>query len=398
MRMYHSKVKKSEKKTLAEYDQLSRKAAFDFKALRELQVMRKAMVEDLIVDSNLTKKLNKPNRFQAQSEWIEQLFGLRELQGEGNIWLNRLESGEIQELLVIPKPHLNLKGDGQDPFELLGFQIVIGALRKEVDKQDMIMWKYANPRAYDTTLEHMRGLSPLQAIMVNIQGMNEADVNIATANKNGGASGLLYRTDLLQGPTAEQATSMRSQVNDAVNNSAMANKVAILGGEWGYINFARTVAEQKLIEQYGISFQRIANAFKTPHQIFGFGNDTYENQKQYSRSWIYGKIAPNMYQLRGLLNDRLLPEFDLDPETNLIDCDVQSLPEMTQDLKEQAEGLKDVWGMSIDDRLQYFGFEPIGGEEGNLRLVPTGLQSLKDMTMPQGQPLDNEEDLLNDAS
>jgi hypothetical protein len=73
-----------------------------------------------------------------------------------------------------------------------------------------------------------------------------------------------------------------------------------------------------------------------------------------------------------------------------------SLPEMTQDLKEQAEGLKDVWGLTIDDRLKHFGYEPIGGPTGELRLVPTGLQTLEDLAAPPPESLDEEERLLND--
>ena len=80
----------------------------------------------------------------------------------------------------------------------------------------------------------------------------------------------------------------------------------------------------------------------------------------------------------------------LDPETNLIDCDVMSLPEMSQDLGELTKGLNDVYGMSIDERLEYLGFEPIGGEVGNLRLVQSGLTNLEEFTVPQVELPDDE--------
>jgi HK97 family phage portal protein len=393
IRMYHSRIKKEERKTLHEYNQLS-KGAINNKVLKELEVMRKAMVEDLIVDSPLTKLLNKPNRFQTQSEWLEQLFGLRELQGEGNIWFNRLGGGKIQEMLVIPKSQLRLVGNLKDPWEVIAYEVMLNGRNYRWEKEDVVMWKYSNPREVDTSLEHLRGLAPLQSIMVLVQGLNEGDIRLATANKNAGASGLAYRTDMPQKPTVEQTTEMRRQFNESVNNSDMANKIAILGGEWGYFNIGKTMQELQLLEQYGIGFKRLCRVFKTPAGIFDEGNATWDNQKQFYRQWIYSKIAPNIYNLRGLLSEKLLPEFGLDPETNLIDCDVMSLPEMTQDLKEQAEGLKDVWGLTIDDRLKHFGYEPIGGPVGELRLVPTGLQTLEDLSMPK-ETLDEEEDLLS---
>lgn len=394
VRLTHTKVKASEKKTLQEYLELSKKKEFSAQQVREMRVMRKALVEDLIVDSPLTKLLNKPNRWQTQSEWIELMFALRELQGEGNLWLNRGPAGgKILEMMVIPKPHLNLIGDNKDPWNIVAYEFNLNGKMYRWEKEDVLMWKYTNPRAIDMSLEHLRGRAPLYALMVLLQGMNEGDERVAISNKHGGASGLAYRTDLIKEPTVEQKNDMRNQFNATINNEQMANKIAILGGQWGYIEFGKTMAELKILEQYGLSFQRVANAFETPYQLFGFGNDTYENQKQYGRNWIYNKIAPNMYNLRGLLSDRLLPEFNLDPETNLIDCDVLSLPEMSQDMAELAAGIKDVWGMSIDDRLKYFGMEPIGGAEGELRLVPTGLTSLEEFTMPQV----NETDLGDDT-
>jgi HK97 family phage portal protein len=401
VRLTHTKVKATEKKTLQDYLYLSNSKVFTREIVQEMRVMRKALVEDLIVDSPLTKLLNKPNRWQTQSEWIELMFALRELQGEGNLWLNRGPArGKILEMMVIPKPHLNLIGDNKDPWNIIAYEFNLNGKMYRWEKEDVLMWKYTNPRAIDMSLEHLRGRAPLYALMVLLQGMNEGDERVAISNKHGGASGLAYRKDNpwgKGGPAVDQTLDMRKQFNAAINNEEMANKIAILGGEWGYIEFGRTMAELKILEQYGLSFQRVANAFETPHQLFGFGNDTYENQKQYGRNWIYNKIAPNMYQFRSLLSDRLLPEFNLDPETNLIDCDVLSLPEMSQDMAELAAGVKDVWGMSINDRLKYFGMEPVEDEAvGNLRLVPSGLTNLEEFTVPKVDETDLNDPLGED--
>jgi HK97 family phage portal protein len=397
VRLTHTKVKPTEKKTLQEYLHLSSAKEFSASQVREMRIMRKAMIEDLVVDSQLTKLLNKPNRWQTQSEWIELAFGLRELQGEGNLWLNRGPAGgKVLEMMVIPKPHLNLIGDNKDPWNVVAYEFNLSGKMYRWNKEDVIMWKYSNPRSIDMNLEHLRGRSPLYSLMVLIQGMNEGDERIAISNKHAGASGLAYRTDLLKEPSLEQKADMRTQFNNTINNEEMANKIAILGGQWGYIEFGKTMAELKILEQYGLSFQRVANAFETPHQLFGFGNDTYENQKQYGRKWIYNKIAPNMYNFRGILSDRLLPEFNLDPETNLIDCDVLSLPEMAQDLKELTEGLDKVYGMSINERLKYVGMEPVEDDAiGNLRLVPNGLTNLEEFTVPKIEEEDDDEQLNN---
>jgi HK97 family phage portal protein len=397
IRMYHAKIKRNERKTLQEYNALQ-KGAISEKMVKELSRMRKAMTEDYLVDSPLTKLLNRPTRYQTQSEWIEQLVALRELQGEGNIWKSRGEQGgKPLELLVIPKPHLNLIGNPDNPWDIKAYQFNLNGALYNWKKEDVLMWKYTNPTSLSNTFEHMRGLAPLSAAMILLQGMNEGDLRIATSNKNAGAYGFAFRKDMGSSvPTAAQIGDMRTQFDGIINSGEMAGKVAILSGEWGYYNIGVSVEAQKLLEQYGYGFKRLCRVFKTPAGIFDEGNATWDNQKQFYRQWVYSKIAPMIYQLRGMLSDSLLPDFGLDPEYNLIDCDVASLPELSQDLEEMSAGLEKVHGLTIDQRLQHFGYEPIGGKAGSTILIPSGFQTLDDLTLETGGNLDEEINQLED--
>jgi HK97 family phage portal protein len=394
VRLYHMKVKRSEQKTREEYLALQ-KAAITQKSLMEMNRMRKAMTEDRVADSPLAKLLNKPNRNETQGMWIERLFLFRELQGEGNIWLSRLDGGRPLEMFSIPKPQLSLVGTGADPWQILAFKFNLSGNVYRWDPKDVMMWKYTNPVPVDNTLEHLRGLAPLAAFIVSLQGMNEADLRLATSNKNGGASGVAYRKDTLQVPTLEQAATMRKQFNDAVNSSDMVNKIAILAGEWGFFNLAMSVEQQKLLEQYGVGFKRLCRVFKTPAEIFGEGNDTYENQRQYKRSWIYDKIAPNVYQLRDMLSAKLLREFDLDPETNMIDCDIMSLPEMAEDLKDLIAAVKDAWWLTPNQKLDATGYEKSNDPNMEKIYIPNGFSPMDQVNMDIGGNLDAEQNLLS---
>lgn len=362
---YVTKVKDEEKKTLQEYKALMKTFVGNEKEAKELQLMKKSMMDFVDYRTPLARLLQRPNRNQTWGEFIENLFGLRELQGEGNIWFNRGGGFKTLEMFSIPKPHLNLVGNGVDPWEIVAYQFDLNGTVFRWNKDAVLMWKYSNPINVSTTLEHLRGLAPLQAAMILLQGMNEGDKRLAASNKNGGAYGFAFNKtprDL----TAIQKAQLRESFDNAVNSSDMANRVAVLSGEWGYFNMGLSNREQGLLEQYGYGFKRLCRVFKTPPGIFSEGNDTYENQRQYERHWIYSKIAPNMYQLRALLSDKLLPEFGMDQESYLIDCDIMSLPEMAEDLKNQIAAVKDADFLTDNEKRGACGYPAIEDQSMNM--------------------------------
>jgi HK97 family phage portal protein len=390
IRFYHSKIDPQEKKTLQEYKALLKGFTGNKHMAKELALMRKAMIDELEVKGALSRLLDRPNRYQTQSMWIENIFGHRELTGEGNIWFNRGNGTRTLEMFCIPKFQLNLVGNGVDPFEVMGYEFSMQGATYKWEKDAVAMWVYQNypDSGVTTSLEHMRGMAPLEAFIVALQGMIEADKRLTTSNANAGAYGFAYWKTPKE-LSGGQKQELRDKFDNIVNSSEMAGKVAVLSGDWGYHNIGLSNEAQKMLEQYGLGFDRLCRVFKTPHGIFN-DDAKYSNGPQYYREWIYSKIAPNIYQLRGMLDEKLIPEFGLDPETNLIDCDVQSLPEMSQDLKELAEGIKEVIGITIDDRLKHFGYEPIGGPLGEMRLVPTGYQTLDQLNADIAPPLDDD--------
>jgi HK97 family phage portal protein len=368
VRLSHGKVKTKERKTREEWENLQ-KGALNEKVIKELSRMQKYMMDEMVVTSPLSQLLDKPTRYQTQSEWLEMLILLRELQGEGNLWKNRgLTGGKPIELLTIPKPHLILQGNINNPWDIVGWKFVINGQTYNWNKEDVVMWKYSNPAPLDNTFEHMRGLAPLESAKILMQGMNEGDTSVALANNSRGAAGFAFAKNI-PNPSPEQKTDMRRQFNEAINNEEMANKIAILSGEWGYYNIGQTLEELKLLDQYNIGFKRLCRVFRTPSQIFDEGNGTWDNQKQAFRRWIFAKIAPMLYGLRGVLDEALIKDFNLDPERDIITCDIMSLPEMSDDMKDKADALSKVDCLSVNEKRIELGYEPVADPEYDI--VPT---------------------------
>lgn len=393
---YHYRIKNSERKTWSDYLRET-KNGVTAENIRELKKMRQKSIDENKVDSDLSKLLKKPNRYQTGAIWREQLYGYKQLTGEGNIWINQGESGKEKpkELLIIPKAFLQLIM-GNDPWQVDAYQfnILMGKLQR-IPKEQVIMWIYPNYEFSSSTLSHLRGQSPLDSGLLLLQASNVAAERLVKMNDNQGAAGLLYRTDPHTAPTPTQAASMRQQINETINSQDMAGAIAWLTGQYGYLQFGLDAEKLKLIEQSEASFEALCNIFDIPPGIFA-KDQTYENVKEAKRNWVYDNIAPAAYSLRDELNEKLIIQMGLDRDRDFIDCDILSLPEMSMDLGKQIAAIKDAYWTTLDEKRTATGYEALNTEESKKIYVQSSLTTLEEINAPTGGNLDSEMNLLEE--
>jgi HK97 family phage portal protein len=387
------KIVNDERKTAQEYLDLSRKD-LSVPAVRELKKMRKKMIDQVPVDNPLSKRLARPNRNQSQAEFLEQLYGYKLLTGEANIWLSRgtengvpITKGQPLELQAIPKENLLLVKGG-DAWDIRGFEIAFGGERIPTPKENIIMWAFFNPSFNPNTLDHLRGMAPLDSAILLLQGSNEGAERLVNMNKNQGAAGFAAREDLAT-MTPEQSQFMRQQFDTIVHNGHMAGKYAVFGGKWQVHQFGMDVNQLQLLEQLNVHNDWFCNVFDVPPGLFA-KDQTYENAKEAKREFIYSNIAPATFSLRDELNDRLLPAYDLDRERFLIDADITNLPELSQDFKTQADAVKNVWSLTPNEIREYLSYDRLEDPNMDKIFIPQGLQPLDDAAMPLGGPLNTD--------
>ena len=98
------------KKHLNQYKSLTTNAQTTADLAKAELVRVKALSE--IIDSETNKLLQQPNEYQSFSELIENLVGYKLITGNSYLWANRLESGKIQELVVLPSQYVAIVSDG----------------------------------------------------------------------------------------------------------------------------------------------------------------------------------------------------------------------------------------------------------------------------------------------
>lgn len=393
---YHYKIKAKERKTwFEEYLPLTKDRLNDPLALIEAKRMRLKSVDQVAVDSPLSKILHKANRNQSGSAYREQLYGYKLLTGEGNTWFSRLDKNvPPSEMFIIPKPNLLLV-QGHNPWDIAKYQLKLNGKLFDNEKENILMWAFPNYEFNETTLTHLRGMSPLDAGLLLMQSSNEANERMIAMNKNQGVAGMVYDKGKRDYPTTTQASFIRSQFDDIVNDSDLAGSIAYMTGDLGFFQFGLDAGQLKLLEQSDVHFKGLCNIYDVPWQLFG-NNDAYENRKQYKRDFIYDNIAPAAYSLRDEMNAKLIREFNLDRERDVIDCDVLSLPELSQDQQKTAEFIDKMGGrLTFNEGRELLGWERSTNPDLDKHYVQAGLTPLDQLNADLGGNLNAAEDSLN---
>jgi HK97 family phage portal protein len=391
---YHYKIKTSERKTWQEYLVLTKNSMQDHKAVIEARKMRTKSVDQVIVDSPLSKLLAKPNRNESGAKFRESLYGYKLLTGEGNIYFSRLDpKSPPNELFVIPKQSIAIK-KGDSLADIESYVLLLAGQNIPVDKNSLIMWAFPNYNFDPVTLNHLRGQAPLDAGLLLMQASNEGAERLAAMNKNQGVAGMAYNKDDRRDLSSEQLLTRRSNFNALVNDHDLAGSIATFTGDWGYIQFGLDAGQLKLLEQSDAQFKGLCNIFDVPWQLFGTA-DSYENRKQYKRDFVYDNIAVAAYSLRDELNAKLIPEFNLDRDRDVIDCDIMALPELAEDTKTQIEAVKSAWWMTPNEMRKETGFDELPDENMNKIYIGSALTPLDQVNSDIGGGLDQQ---LNDLN
>lgn len=336
---------------------------------------KNAYSENIVVDSPLAKILERPNRYQAQDQFLENLFGYRFLSGEGNIYGNdgNGTSKQFLELNVLPTQFLEIRPDPKDLYGLVGYRLnVSGGL--ELPKENVMMWKSWNPDFNAETRSHMRGVSPLKASYKTLRMSNAATDASAMMSSNGGAKGAItpkVSNGIVAHVSPEQASQIKDVVNTDLNGIDNKGRVTVLQTPWDYLNFGLSSVDMELVKSLQYTLHQWCRVFGLPAVIFDTDVSSYNNYQNAMRDLITNTIIPVCCTLRDELNNWLVPRFN---ENVYIDFDITALAEMQQDLERLVRSLRDANWLTLDEKRVAMNYEERGGPWGtsylNQGLVP----------------------------
>lgn len=385
--------------SLQKYKQLSRGIAFQGAFEKALIERKNAYSENIVENSALAKILERPNEYQAQDQFLENLFGYRFISGEGNIYGNDGNlGGQFAELNVLPTQFLDIYPDKNDLYGLVGYRLMVDK-GIDIPKTNVLQWKTWNPDFNATTRSHMRGVSPLRAAYKTLRMSNAAADASAMMAANGGAKGAITPKPLgtvVPSFTIEQANIIKRAVNEDINTVDNKGKVAVLQTPWDYLNFGLSSVDMELVKTMQMSLHQWCRVFGLPAVLFDVDTSSYNNYQNAMRDLITNTIMPMCCSLRDELNKWLVPRYG---EDVYIDFDITALPEMQQDMERMVRSLRDANWLTMDEKRVAMNYSEKGGAWDmsyiNQGLVPID-QAIMDLSIADDNSNDNRQRDMGD--
>lgn len=346
----------------------------------------------------LAKLLNRPNPYQGQDAFLEQLYACRLLCGEAFVWLNRGDTtapnAPVLEMYVLPVNHIEIIPDPADLWGSLGYYLVVSGHKTFLKKEDVIHWKSATLEFDATTRSHMRGFSPLKAGYKTLQMNNDATDSAVRMYQHDGAKGLLHNKTLDK-LSPEQRSRIEEVIDKKINNNDVKSKIATVQGDWGYLSFGLSSTDLQLLQGIDASIKDICRLFDVPEELFQ-SETTYANKAEAKKGWISDHILPACKQWDDEFNRMVLSS--IRAQGVYVASDVTDLPEMQEDMAKKVTYLAAAWWITPNEKRTQMGEDPLPDEQFNQPWIPSGLLPLDQAGADIAPPLPDmpEEDTEDD--
>lgn len=293
-------------------------------------------------DEEMVFPLERPNPNQtwADVRSLSKLF----LKLTGNVyWFkvspeNGLNSGVPQLLYVLPshKMKIVLKKDAdllydENPIDY--YMFIDGDQTIKFKESDIFHMKTANP-FFDLQGSHLYGLSPMTALLKNIESSNDAlDSNIKTL-KNSGVFGFLTGKD--QPLTPEQATQVKQTMLEMDKNPGRMSKIAGGSIPMEFTKLSLDTDQLKPFEFLKYDQKQICNVLGWSDALLN--NDDggkYDKQKEERKRVVTDNIQPDLIMIDAGFT--WFVRFFKGYQNAVVESDITELPEMQDDYKDMID-------------------------------------------------------------
>ena len=375
-----------------------------------VQMKNKAYVNEMspVVNNPLMDLLNKPNPYMGQDSFYALIYTYKKVSGNSFVWLNRGAAYDevtgdaryalpVSEMYVLPSQYMSIRFDQSMLFgDIVDYVLLDRGAQVYFHKEDIIHWRDPNPKYDGWMFTHFYGISPLEPGMpLIVQDKAGRDAMVAMY-QNGGARGVLFNKDYVN-ETPEQASARKSAIDTKINNRAQKSAVASLAGDWGYLQLGDSAVDMEFVDTMDKVFQRVCNLLGCNPQLFET-KTTFNNVEQARKDLITNAIMPDACSYRDEENRVLLRAFKLDRTKYAIDIDASNVPELQDDMQKLTATIMSNQTLTINEKRQELGFDPLVGDEFDTVFIPNNLISAEDAAVPTATLSNDTGDGMGDPS
>ncbi|SHH69064.1 phage portal protein, HK97 family [Chryseobacterium oranimense] len=297
-------------------------------------------------DKEMPFPLEKPNPNQTWGD-IHALYKLF-LKMTGNFYLymvwpeNGANSGVPKLVYVLPshKIKIVLKKDAdliydEDPIDY--YMLRDGEQNLTFPAEQVIHIKTPNP-FFDMQGGHLYGLSPIRALLRNIESSNEALNNNVKTLKNSGVFGFFSGKDSAMTP--DQAMQLKQRLVDMDMDAGRLAKIAGLSVPIEFTKLSVDTKDMLPFDYLKYDQKAICNVLGWSDALLN--NDDggkYDKQKEERKRVITDNIQPDLILFDQAMTERFIRRFK-GYENAVLEHDISELPEMQEDYKIMLEWME----------------------------------------------------------
>jgi HK97 family phage portal protein len=301
----------------------------------QYKTIKKKEMDFVNTSDPLVELMNKPNKKQNHSQFLNDISSWYRLLGEAFIYgvgpgESSRNKGKYTELYVLPANLVTIQysGDFRDP--ILGYKLKIGEWNLTIPKEDVLHIKEFNPQ-WDLQGSQDRGQSRLLAGAKVLKTNNAGIQSKGKSNENMGAKGIVSpnvnNPELFLDPI--QRENLDQNVEKRVNGKENRDKVVTSGLPLQYTQIGFSPQAMELINGLGYDDEKLCGLWGVNPVLFK-PDATHTNLREAQKSLVTDIVMPFLNEIELALSGWLNPKFG----TNYVfDYDVSSYPELQPDVK-----------------------------------------------------------------
>jgi HK97 family phage portal protein len=343
----------------------STKGSYSFQQVLEKSRLEKKSYEE----KEIAFPLEQPNPNQSWSDiWALYKTYIR-LTGNCYFYIMSPEDGMNKgvpvQLYVLPahlikiviKGNIDLLSD-ESPIDY--YMMIEGNQQVEFKEHEVIHIKYANPN-FDLQGSHLYGMSPMRAILRNINSQNSTIDNNIKTMQNGGVFGFIHGKNTAL--TAPQAADLKERLVQMDKSPERLSRIAGSSGDIAFTKISLNTDELKPFDYLKYDQKAICNALGWSDKLLnnndssGMANSVIEEER---KRVVTDNIQPDLVMLQDAMNKSFLPRFR-GYEKAIMEWDISELPEMQTDMLALAGWLNTV-PITLNEFREAMKYESLDGD------------------------------------
>lgn len=295
------------------------------------RILKARALEEVEPIQALQDLLKQPNPQQRWSDFLGVFCLSYLLTGNSYVYkqLSKTTKRPI-ELWAMPELHIE-SGGTYNPVKSY-YQFWQTENEKQYPADTIYHARTPNPN-FTTTGSQLYGVSPLRAFLEPLRSIEESYKQASKQLKSGGVLAMLSPARAEDAFNAEQRTAFMNKFKEALlsqspNSRYLTSSIAMDVQQVGLPS-----GDLDLLNIRSADEQAVYKAYKIPLQFYNQDSSSYNNQSIANIQFITNAVSPIAKVVSDMLTDFVGIHFD----DTIIELDVNSLPEMSANIKEQME-------------------------------------------------------------